>query len=104
MSLTAPLAQAQGTPVPDPYTQTHTVSFTYYGAADGSKNGLLKTETVEPNNAQLCVVTTHSYDASGNKTSASTANCAGASGRAVFAARTASRHLSSGLAVPSARN
>lgn len=81
-------AQAQGTPVADPYSQTRTSAFTYYGAADGVKNGLLKTETVEPDAANLCVQTTHSYDAYGNKVSVSTANCAGASGRALFTSRT----------------
>lgn len=80
-------AAAQGTPVADPYSQTRTSSFTYYGAADGAKYGLLKSETVEPDAANLCVVTTHDYDAYGNKTTVSTANCAGASGRALFDSR-----------------
>ncbi|KNZ32390.1 MAG: hypothetical protein AD742_11460 [Methylibium sp. NZG] len=91
----APPPPQGGTAVPDPYAQTRTVSFTYYGASDGSKNGLLKTETVEPNNTQLCVVTTHDYDSTGNKTSTSTANCAGASGRAIFSSRAASSTYSS---------
>ena len=76
----------------NPYDQTRTSSFTYFGASDGAKNGLLKSEIVEPltsatPNAQLCVVTTYDYDAYGNKTSGSTANCAGASGKAVFTTR-----------------
>lgn len=83
----AGLAQSQGTPVANPYSQTRTSSFTYYGAADGLKNGLLKTETIEPDAPNLCVVTTHDYDAYGNKTTVSTANCGGASGRALFDSR-----------------
>lgn len=82
-----PAARAQGTPAADPYDQTRTSAFTYYGAADGLKSGLLKTETVEPDVASLCVVSTHDYDASGNKVSVSTANCTGAGGRAVFTTR-----------------
>jgi RHS repeat-associated protein len=79
-------AQAQ---VPtDAYNYSRTSAFSYYVAADGAKAGLLKSETIEPGNAQSCVSTTYAYDAYGNKTSASTANCAGATGRAVFASRT----------------
>lgn len=72
------------------YTGSRTSSFTYYTAADGAKNGLIATETVEPDNPQLCTTTTHTYDSYGNKVSATTANCAGATGRALFAARAAS--------------
>lgn len=79
MGLSAP-AQAQ-------YNQTRTSSFTYYGASDGAKNGLMKTETVEPGNPQLCVTTTYDYDVYGNKTSATTANCSGATGAALFTSR-----------------
>jgi hypothetical protein len=64
-------------------TATRTSAFSYYGSSDGAKAGLLKSETVEPDTAQLCVTTTYDYDAYGNKASASTANCSGASGRAV---------------------
>ena len=74
----------------DPYNYARTSSFTYYGVSDGVLNGLLKSETVEPDNAQSCVVTTYTYDTYGNKAQSSTANCAGATGRAVFAARAAS--------------
>ncbi|HET9645737.1 MAG TPA: hypothetical protein VFP68_20815 [Burkholderiaceae bacterium] len=69
------------------YSYSRTSSFTYYTAADGAKNGLLKTETVEPNNAQSCVTTTYAYDAYGNKASATTSNCTGATGRALFSSR-----------------
>ena len=70
------------------YSYSRTSSFAYYGVGDGAKAGLLKSETIEPNNAQLCVITTYDYDAYGNKTSATTANCAGATGRALFTTRT----------------
>jgi len=85
-ALLAGAAQAQ---VPtNIYSYGRTSSFVYYGTADGAKAGLLKSETVEPGNPQLCTVTTYDYDAYGNKTSATTANCAGASGRALFTTRT----------------
>ncbi|NKI96968.1 RHS repeat-associated core domain-containing protein [Rhizobacter sp. SG703] len=78
----APLCtQAQGTPVANPYDQTRTTAFTY------RSDGLLETERIEPDNAQLCVVTTHSYDDAGNKQGVTTANCAGATGRAIFDSR-----------------
>jgi RHS repeat-associated protein len=88
----AGVAHAQGTPVSNPYDQTRTSSFTYFGSSDGAKNGLLRSEIVEPltsatPNPQLCVVTTYDYDAYGNKVSASAANCVGATGNAVFATR-----------------
>ena len=76
-------AQAQTTS-----DQTRASSFTYYQLSDGALNGLLKTETVEPNNPQLCVTTTYTYDAYGNKSVASTANCPGATGNALFTPRT----------------
>jgi RHS repeat-associated protein len=72
------------------YNYTRTSSFTYYGSADGAKNGLLKTETVEPDNAQSCVTTSYSYDAYGNKNGSTTSNCTGATGNAVFASRSSS--------------
>ena len=67
--------------------------FTYYAAADGAKNGLLASEVIEgpannPANPGLCVSTVYTYDDYGNKASATTANCTGATGLAVFASRT----------------
>src|SRR4051812_12858371 len=53
-------------------TGTRTSSFTYYGSSDGALNGLLKSETVEPDNAQLCVTTTYEYDSYGNKQKSTT--------------------------------
>lgn len=77
-----PVAQAQAT-----YSDTRTSSFSYFGASDGAKAGLLKSETIEPGNPQLCVTTSYDYDAYGNKASATTANCSGASGQALFTSR-----------------
>lgn len=79
-----PSVFAQGAPVANPYDQTRSSSFTYRA------DGLLESETIEPGNPQLCVTTTYAYDAYGNKTGATTANCAGVSGRALFSPRTGS--------------
>jgi RHS repeat-associated protein len=80
------VAQAQ---VPsNPYSYSRTSQFSYYQTTDGLKAGLLKTETVESANVQSCVNITYDYDAYGNKTTATTANCTGATGRAVIATRT----------------
>ena len=80
--LALPPAQAQT------YTASRTSSFTYQA------NGLLASETVEPDQPQLCVTTTYTYaDAYGNKTGAltNTANCAaGAAGLSLFDSRTSS--------------
>ena len=74
----------------DPYNYSRTSSFTYQA------NGLLQSETVEPvetgdpgnpGDPNLCVTTTYTYDAWGNKDTASTAGCPGASARAVFTPR-----------------
>lgn len=65
----------------DPFNQTRTATFTYL------PNGSLGTATVEPTKPQSCATTTLTFDANGNPDSASTANCAGASGNAVFATR-----------------
>jgi RHS repeat-associated protein len=50
--------------------------------------GLLISETIEPGNAQACLITTHDYDNFGNKRSVSTSACAGASGTALSSAST----------------
>ena len=79
-------AQAQGIAITEAaiYDQTRSSSFAYFTSADGVKNGLLKSETIEPGNAQLGVVTNYDYDGNGNKVSAITSNLAGATGNAVF--------------------
>jgi RHS repeat-associated protein len=72
-------AQAQ---VPsNPYNYERVSSFSY------RSDGLLQSETIEPDRAQLCVATAYTYDAYGNKTGASTANCAGATGLAQITPR-----------------
>lgn len=74
-------AQAPG----NPYSYERASGFEYF--TSGTKKGLLKIERVEPNNPQLCVETEYDYDASGNRIRATTRNCAGASGEAVFTTR-----------------
>ncbi len=67
------------------YSYSRTSSFTY------KANGLLESETVEPDQPNLCVTTSYTYgDAYGNKTATTTANCTGASTTAQFASRGAS--------------
>ncbi|MBI2312112.1 MAG: RHS repeat protein, partial [Betaproteobacteria bacterium] len=58
-------------------TLTRTSSFKYNAAT-----GLLTKEIIEPDNASLCLVTTYTYDAFGNKASATTRNCNGSAGEA----------------------
>lgn len=62
---------------------TRASSFTY------TPQGLLLTETIEPDDPQSCLVTTFGYDSYGNKASISTAPCAGATGSAIASASTA---------------
>jgi RHS repeat-associated protein len=74
----------------DPFAYSRTSDFSY------RSDGLLASETIEPGQPQLCVVTTYNYDAYGNKAdagatkAATTANCAGASGLALITSRTSS--------------
>lgn len=67
--------------------QSRTSSFTCCEAGDGLPNRLLKTETVEPGNAQLCVTTIYTCDRYGNKASANTANCDGTACNALLTSR-----------------
>ncbi|MDT9002466.1 hypothetical protein RQP53_24555, partial [Paucibacter sp. APW11] len=68
------VVQAQAQAPSNIYSYSRTSSFSYYSS--GANKGLLQSETVEPDNAQLCVVTSYDYDAYGNKKQATTANCA----------------------------
>jgi hypothetical protein len=52
------LASQAQTP-PDPYSYSRTSDFSYRA------DGLLSSETIEPTQPQLCVVTTYDYDAYG---------------------------------------
>jgi RHS repeat-associated protein len=76
------LNQSSVTSVTPAGTLTRTSAFTY-----NPTTGLLTGETVEPTLAQLCQTTSYTYDGFGNKTGATTANCSGATGTAVFATR-----------------
>jgi RHS repeat-associated protein len=79
-------------------TQTRTTAFEYDPAS-----GLLTKEIIEPDDPNLCLVTTYSYDAYGNKTGTTTRNCNGSSseaavptGDAVFETRTATTAFAAG--------
>jgi RHS repeat-associated protein len=68
----------------NPFSYSRGSSFGY-----DATSGLLNAETVEPGNIASCVLTTYLHDAYGNKTSATTANCAGSvPARQQFASRT----------------
>src|SRR6266851_9049387 len=57
----------------DPFNYSRSSSFEY-----DPTTGLITSETVEPDNIASCVKTAYSYiNGYGNKTSATTANCAG---------------------------
>lgn len=78
-ALATPVVLAQA--VANPFDYSRTSSFTYRA------DGLLETETVEPDLPDQCVKTTHGYDGRGNKNAATVAGCAGASARAQFQPR-----------------
>ncbi|HEY4080833.1 MAG TPA: RHS repeat-associated core domain-containing protein [Burkholderiaceae bacterium] len=71
------------------YSDSRTIAFSYKPVSAGAQAGLLDSETKEPDPSRtdLCVTTTYVYDNFGNKTTATTANCAGASSGATFATR-----------------
>ncbi len=72
-------AHAQSQAVSQPFNYTRTSAISYYVQSDGVLEGLVKSETVEPNNAALCVVTSYSYDSYGNRNGSTTAPCTGGS-------------------------
>lgn len=74
--LTSP-AQAQTSPI------VRVSSFEYDAA------GMLIKEVIEPNSANDCLQTTHTYSPQGNPASSSSSACAGASGHAISSASTA---------------
>ena len=53
-------------------------------------SGLLTKEIIEPDTANLCLITEYTYDSFGNKLTATTKNCTGATGDAIIDSRTAS--------------
>jgi RHS repeat-associated protein len=77
------------------YDYARTSAFTY-----DPVTGLLATETVEPANTALCVLTTYGYDVYGNKNSSTTSNCANASGAALFTSRSSSSDFGTTIAPP----
>jgi RHS repeat-associated protein len=81
---TSAVAQSPVQPPADPFNYARTTSFTY------RPDGLVETETIEPGNPQLCVVTRYRYDTRGNRTGSQVSNCSGATGDAVFATRSSS--------------
>lgn len=91
-----PAGDAQAQTPPDPFNYDRQSQFVYF--EPGSPwAGLLKIERVESasGRADLCVETEYTYDSYGNKASATTRNCAGASAAASFTARTTSTAYSS---------
>ena len=83
---------------------THADSVTRTSAFEYDASGLLIKEIIEPDNSQLCLVTTYGYDTFGNKTSATVRNCNGGSGEAaapsgdaVITPRTSSSPLGSAI-------
>jgi RHS repeat-associated protein len=82
-------------------TQTRTVVFEY-----DSVSGQVVKEIVEPDNSNLCLVTTYTYDAYGNNNGSTTRNCNGSSseaaaptGTAVFQSRSMGTALAAGSVV-----
>jgi len=75
-------AQAQSVIPADPSSFSRSSAFEY-----DPDNGLLLSETVEPNNPALCVKTVYTYDAYGNRKTVTQKNCDGATGNAVFTER-----------------
>lgn len=66
---------------PSYYEYARASSFSYF------TNGLLKDERLEPDQADLCLVSSYIYDDWGNKSSVTRANCTGAAGDALFTSR-----------------
>src|SRR5262245_45242179 len=80
-----PAGSASAQTVPAPVLQhARTASFTY-----DETTGLLTEQRTSPGTANYCVSTSYEYDEYGNRTRTNTANCPGASGTALFSARSA---------------
>jgi len=73
-------------------SQAQTLTATRTSAFEYAPSGLLTAEIVEPDNPALCVRTTYTHDAHGNRTSATTAPCAGGTS---FAPRTTTQSFGS---------
>ena len=79
----------------DPLCYSRKSAFTYEAVS-----GLLKTETLEPDNPALCVLTTYTYDPYGNKQSAVTSSCTGVPAASAFASRTTSSNFRPAAVLP----
>lgn len=89
----------------------HAATATRTSAFEYDSSGLLIKEVIEPGNSNLCLVTTYTYDAYGNKTAATTRNCNGSAipgtgneaaaptGDAAFASRSGTTTYAAGSAV-----
>lgn len=89
LGLVLGIGQVQAQSPADPYSYSRATAFTY------DAKGRVQTQTVEPDNLPLCVVTTQGYDAWGNANSTTVANCVGAvPARQQFAVRTSSADYS----------
>jgi len=75
LHLLLPLSLALGAMTAQAATATRTSAFEY-----DPVSGLIVKEIIEPDSSTLCLVTSYTYDAYGNKTSATTRNCNGAAG------------------------
>lgn len=74
-------SSAQAQAITNPNNITRVSSFEY-----STVTGLLIQEVIEPDSPQSCLITSHNYDNFGNKTSVTTAACAGASGQTLSSA------------------
>ncbi len=89
-------AQATGaTPSPSPFNYTRTSGFGY-----DTTTGLLTNETIEPGIVQVCASTNYTPDSFGNRATATTQNCTGAGGDALFATRTTTVSYTNSVAQP----
>jgi len=78
------LAQETGAiPSPSAFNYTRTSGFGY-----DPTTGMLTNETIEPTLPQICASTSYAPDSYGNRATATTQNCASATGDALFATRT----------------
>jgi RHS repeat-associated protein len=99
LGLTIPslsFAQAAGAvPSPSPFNYTRTSGFGY-----DTTTGLLTNETIEPTIVSVCASTNYAPDSYGNRATATTQNCTGASGDAAFAPRTTTVSYTNSAAQP----
>ncbi len=83
------LAAALALIAPATQAQSPTSTLVRVSSFDYDARGLLIQEVVEPDRPNDCLQTTYTHDSFGNRVSASTAACAGASGHTLSSASTA---------------